>query len=396
MAKDGYLVFDSDTHVGPNMDVLSPYLSDKEKEALSAFDAYKRGNRYMIGERKYDRRLGDAEPKKADPTAYMSGLFTGARKDERKRPTPIDGDPALRLADMDFEGVDVNLMLPSGWFGVWTTPEVSVETEMAMFRAYHRWQKDYCSGLEDRLTGVILCSGRDVEAGLAEMKRAAQEEWPLGIFVYAPYGMPLDHPDLEPYYAAAQEYDLAVALHTFTVMPPYAPGGLDTWENLWLQRSAAHPWCGMRNMASIIGAGILDRYPNLHLGLLEAGHGWLPSWVRRLDEHAHSVAGALPALQHSPTEYVTSGRYFQSIEMGEGQDVTEAVMNILGDDILMYASDYPHGESWFPISVETVMAWTLSEERKRKLFWDNAVKFYKRYKASDKILAGASTTAGSR
>ena len=59
-------------------------------------------------------------------------------------------------------------------------------------------------------------------------------------------------------------------LHTFTVMPPYAPGGLDTWENLWLQRSAAHPWCGMRNMASLIGAGVLDRYPNLHLGVLEA------------------------------------------------------------------------------------------------------------------------------
>ena len=204
MAKDGYLVFDSDTHVGPNMDVLDPYLSARDKEVIAGLEAYRRGNRYMIGERKYDRRLGDAEPKKADPTAYMSGLFTGARKDEKRRPTPIDGDRALRLADMDYEGVDVNLMLPSGWFGVWTTPEISVETEMAMFRAYHRWQKDYCAGMEDRLTGVILCSGRDIEAGLAEMKRAAQEEWPLGIFVYAPYGMPLDHPDLEPYYAARQ------------------------------------------------------------------------------------------------------------------------------------------------------------------------------------------------
>jgi predicted TIM-barrel fold metal-dependent hydrolase len=71
-------------------------------------------------------------------------------------------------------------------------------------------------------------------------------------------------------------------------------------------------------------------------------------------------------------------------------------MNILGDDILMYASDYPHGESWFPISVDTVMAWTLSEERKRKLFWDNAVKYYKRYKPSDAVLAGASTTTASR
>ena len=80
--------------------------------------------------------------------------------------------------------------------------------------------------------------------------------------VYAPYGMPIDLPSLEPIWAAAQELDLSVVLHTFTVMPPYAPGGLDTWDNLWLQRSAAHPWCGMRNMAALIGSGLLDRYPN--------------------------------------------------------------------------------------------------------------------------------------
>ena len=82
--------------------------------------------------------------------------------------------------------------------------------------------------------------------------------------------------------------------------------------------------------------------------------------------------------------------------MGEGQDVTESVMEILGDDILMYASDYPHGESWFPISLETVMAWDMPEERKRKLFWDNAAKFYKRYKPSGKILARSAQAAASR
>jgi predicted TIM-barrel fold metal-dependent hydrolase len=48
--------------------------------------------------------------------------------------------------------------------------------------------------------------------------------------------------------------------------------------------------------------------------------------------------------------------------------------------VLMYASDYPHGESWFPKSVETVLGWDLPEPVKRKLFWDNAVKFYARYR----------------
>ena len=196
--------------------------------------------------------------------------------------------------------------------------------------------------------------------------------------VYAPVGVPLDNPELEPFYAAAVEFDLAVVLHTFTVMPPYAPGGEDTWDNLWLQRSAAHPWCGMRNMAALIGSGVMDRHPTLRIGTLEAGHGWLPFWIKRLDEHAETIKAALPALRHRPSDYVTSGRYFQSIEIPEGAQLTNAVADIVGDDVLMYASDYPHGESHFPQSTRLVLGWDMPESRRRKLLWANARKLYAR------------------
>ena len=73
-----------------------------------------------------------------------------------------------------------------------------------------------------------------------------------------------------------------------------------------------------------------------------------------------------------------SGRYFQSIEIPEGAKLTNAVCDLVGEDLLMYASDYPHGESHFPKSVETVMGWAMPEARKRKLFWDNAVRLYAR------------------
>jgi predicted TIM-barrel fold metal-dependent hydrolase len=44
----------------------------------------------------------------------------------------------------------------------------------------------------------------------------------------------------------------------------------------------------------------------------------------------------------------------------------------------MYASDYPHGESHFPETVKLAMAWEMSEGRRRKLMWDNAVRLYAR------------------
>ena len=295
MARDGYRIFDSDTHVGPDARILSGYLSAAEKDRLAGWAEYESRDRYgrvtyTRGQRRYRRRLGKAEPDGAS-VGYMAG-FTGVRR--TRDPSPdVDSNPAARIADMDFEGVDVNLTLPSGWFGTWSAGD-DIALEMAMYRAYHRWMEDYCGAYPNRLGGVILAGARDIDGCLAEIKRWGNSRWAWGMMVYAPAGMPLDHPVLEPFYAEAAALDLAVVLHTFTVMPPYAPGGQDTWDNLWLQRSAAHPWCGMRNMAALIGSGVMDRYPTLRIGTLEAGHGWLPFWMTRLDEHAETIKAALP------------------------------------------------------------------------------------------------------
>jgi predicted TIM-barrel fold metal-dependent hydrolase len=378
MAKDGFRIFDSDTHVGPYMDVLEKYLSAGDKARLPAWDAYKAKSKgfpvYTKGQRRYLRKLGTAQAE-PDKGGYMAG-FTGAKR-EREPAERGDHEPARRIEDMDYEGVDENLTLPSGWFGTWTSGD-DVALESAMYRAYHAWMNDYCGAYPGRLGGIILVGTRDVASGLAEMKRWGKSRWAWAVMVYAPYGVPLDHPSLEPVWAAAQELDLAVVLHTFTVMPPYAPGGLDTWDNLWLQRSAAHPWCGMRNMAALIGCGVMDRYPSLRIGTLEAGHGWLPFWMKRIDEHAETIKAAIAPLKMTPTEYVTGGRYFQSIEIPEGEKLTNAVIDIVGEHVLMYASDYPHGESHFPKSVEKVLAWNMPRARKQKLFWDNAVRLYAR------------------
>ncbi len=379
MAKDGYKIFDSDTHVGPLMNVLDQFMTDAERKKLDGWSEFKVTNNkgditYNRGQRRYRRKLGTASAE-ATPGGYMAG-FTGVAKKREVSPL-VDVDAAERIKDMDFEGVDVNLTLPSGWWGTWTSTE-DVALEAGMFRAYHRWMEAYCGQFPDRLGGVICASGRDIKSAVEEIKRWGKSRWAWGVLPYAPYGMPLDHPDFEPVYAAAAEHDLAITLHTFTVMPPYAPGGTDNWENLFLQRSASHPWCGMRNMASLIGSGLMDRYPELRIGTLEAGHGWLPFWMARLDEHARTIRSEIPDLKMMPSEYVLSGRYFQSIEIPEGLKLTNAVTDLVGEDVLMYASDYPHGESHFPESVDKVLEWDMPRVRKNKLFWDNALKLYAR------------------
>ena len=385
MAKNGYKIFDADTHVGAPMEVLDKYLTAAERSKLPAWEKYKytttkegflkNSTTYMKGARSYRRRLGAAKIDEDKFKGYFAGMTGG--NPERKPSSRGDHDPAVRIGEMDLEGIDVNLMLPSGWFGSFLDSD-DVALEMGMYRAYHRWMNDFCSASPDRLGGVLLISARDIPGSLEEIRLWSTSRWAWAIMPYAPYGMPLDHPDLEPIWAAAQESDLAITLHTFTMMPPYSPGGLDNWENVFLQRSAAHPWCGMRNMAALIGSGVMERYPKLRIGTLEAGHGWLPFWLSRIDSHAEMCKSAIGDLKHKPSEYALSGRYFQSIEIHEGAMMTNLVSDVIGDHVLMFGSDYPHHESIFPKSVQTVISWDMPETRKRKLFWDNPIKFYAR------------------
>lgn len=122
MARDGYQIFDADTHVGPDTDILARYLTASETSKLADWETYRNVNQrtgqvtYNRGVRAYRRRLGTAAADASVATSgYMAG-FTGAHKG--KDPSPrVDADPAARIQDMDEEGVDVNLTLPSGWFG---------------------------------------------------------------------------------------------------------------------------------------------------------------------------------------------------------------------------------------------------------------------------------------
>lgn len=137
----------------------------------------------------------------------------------------------------------------------------------------------------------------------------------------------------------------------------------------------------MRAVGAITGSGMLDRFPELRIGVLETGHGWLASWVFHLDEVAKVTSYAIAPIKQKPSEYVRGPQYFQSIEIHEGEDTVKSIVDLLGPDTLMFGTDYPHSECWFPKSVETVLGWTsIPDEVKRKLFWDNGVSLYRRCK----------------
>ena len=375
MTAAGYRIFDADAHVYEPPALISQYIDPSYRETLANY--IKPGQLVYTTDRvPFRRRLGSFEE-----VGQNTNMLLNIKPRWRAKPDEnCSKDPHARIADMDKEGIDVGFILPTG-AGTFCAAE-DVGLERAVFDAYHAFMTDYCAPYPDRLKGALLVSGRDVEHSVQQIRKYSSVGWPVAIFPCVPSGQPIDTPDLDPLWAAAAEYGFAVALHTFSATAPYAPGVKDGsfFGNNWLARSATHPWCGMRNMAALLGSGILDRHPTLTIATLEAGHGWLPYWLSRLDEHSDEfMAYALPEGARKVSEYVNEGRYFQAIELHEGPAMTKYVMDTVRADMLMFSTDYPHGESRFPEAVETFLGWDLlSDVDKRKLLWDNAMRCFPR------------------
>lgn len=381
--KNGLHVYDSDTHVNPAAEILEQYVDAGFRDRLPELARYRVHSRkpadgttpkhvYRFNDKVYRRVLGQAEP---HPTFTGSAREASWRGSRLPRAGVQDDGAHNRIKDMDDEGAHRHFLIPSTWTGVISLNDPGLS--MGLVRAYHRYMADFCAVHPERLKGLIVAPGSTVEEAVEEIRKWGNSKWAVAVMPLLSEDMPVDHPRLEPIWRAAEEHDLAVIHHSTTWNPPYFPGHQDLYDNIFLGRMVSHPWGGMRFLSAFIGAGIMDRYPSLRMGILECGFGWLPYWSRRMDEQAKYV-GAMAPLKLSCGEYITGGRFFCSIEMHEGEDLFNFVTSYIGDDVLMYASDYPHSECHFPDSVTNVKGWSsLQPQTRQKLMWDNASRFYK-------------------
>lgn len=385
--REGYRVVDTDSHVTPSLEVLHKYASDAAKARWSDLDPYLRTmnsppgrghpthswTTIKVNAIPYDRIAGQ-KGEKEEGAAGAAGPLEG-RVENIATQTPTErvqhDNPDGRIKDMDVEGVDTDIMFPGTWASASSALDPGITT--ALYGAYHTYMEDYCSGYLDRLKGLMLVPGGDIDWAVAELKAHGEEEWVSCVWPVLPEGMPVDDPDLEPIWEVMNDLELPIIHHSFFYEPPYFPGYRDIWENSAIARTAAHPWGAQRLLAYVICGGILDRHPKINIGFSETGHGWLPNWLLRLDSQVHYVKGAVPPLKQLPTEYAQDGRILCAIEAHEGEKMTAAVMDILGDKCVSFASDYPHPESSWPDSVDHVLGWKgLGDARMRALMSENA------------------------
>jgi uncharacterized protein len=126
-------------------------------------------------------------------------------------------------------------------------------------------------------------------------------------------------------------------------------------------------------MSALIGGGVFDLFPALRVGIFETSAGWVPWLVERLDGSYRPNSGLTPNLKRSPSEVVAEGRLYHAVETDERY--MKQCIEALGDDMWLFATDYPHVGSPWPDGVEQILERAdLSDASKAKILGENALR----------------------
>jgi len=284
-------------------------------------------------------------------------------------------DPAARLEDMDLEGIDVAVLYPPG-----SGEEFALrdgDFSIALCRTLNDARAEFASHAPERFKLVAKLPMIEPAAAADELERCVTEHGFVGL-VCAQHVLDknLDHPSFDVVWQTAERLDVAVCVHGGGQAPGQVPFVIERLDSILTVHAFTHPVGAMLALTSFTVGGILHRFPSLRVGFMEAGTGWLPFWLERLDEHWEHVPGQAPLIDRAPSEYFLAGNGFVSCEPDER--MVAYVTRELGPDIVCYASDYCHWDCAFPDTVTIVRDRTdLSDEEKTAVLAGNAARLYR-------------------
>jgi predicted TIM-barrel fold metal-dependent hydrolase len=279
-------------------------------------------------------------------------------------------DPKVRLQVLNDEGIDAAVLYPSVglMFGLLEHPDIAA----ALCGAYNDWLARYCATDPKRLIGVALLPQQDPRLAAAELERAVTGHGFVG-GVMRPNrigGRTADHPDFDVLWAKAQQLDVPVSFHE-----AYLSGmdtvGLDRMSSYAGCHIVSHVFEQMTAMVNVTLAGLFQRFPGLRVGFLEAGCGWAPTWVDRIEEHYELAPGDYRGGDPSGTINTRSWLTFEIEEPGVASTLEQGWA-----DNVMFASDYPHHDAVFPGAVKSVEERGFGDVLEPKVLADNALGFY--------------------
>jgi predicted TIM-barrel fold metal-dependent hydrolase len=303
---------------------------------------------------------------------FVAALMRGMQRFERARGAQFNADS--RLQDMDAEGVDVQIIYPTVGGQLLGREFRDPALLAACCRAYNDWSAAYCQAAPERLRWAAMLPVQDVELALAEARRTAAAG--AVSFYVRPNpvrGRNLYHRDYFPLWSEIERLDKPICLHDSG--SPHLPSYGERMDTHTTGHIIAHPFEAMVAMMSLIWYGVAEHFPRLTVVHVEADAGWLPYWLQRMEQHWDFSGNAEhPDLKLRPTEYFRRNFFVAC----RGDEMTlRSVVDLVGDDNVLFNTDYPHPDGTFPWGMQKLHAQPIPETSKRKILWDNAARAFR-------------------
>ena len=376
--KNGFQILDSDIHVVEPPDLYERYLEERFKPQAPTFISsptrpYR--NNWLIsipGQEQKVPQLVVRERYRRTRMEKVAPHLNDAMEDNY--------GPGSMLRGMDVEGVDVAVLFRTWAQGHVSLDDLEPEYAVAVCRAFNNWLADFCEAAPERLKGVALISLHSVDLAIQEARRAVSELGMLGVTLEPNplNGRYFTDPECDPLWNEAVELDVPVCFHDTNVghNRTHHANFLRTHPNPGvLGNTFAFPLSLMETIGSLCLGGVLERFPRLRVAFLEGNFSWVPWLLWRLDEQWEMYgAGEDVQLSKKPSEYFLA-QCVVSVEAGES--VAKHAFDAIGDDNVVFSTDFPHFDSAFPHAVDNFLALPdISEETKRKTLWDNCARLY--------------------
>jgi predicted TIM-barrel fold metal-dependent hydrolase len=339
---NGRVIHDADSHIMETREWLEPFL-----EAQADLRPLYGRERNRIDDilDKAKARKGDAAATAAaldNPIAGPKGWIAAGAFDAEERARVLDGF-----------GFSRQLVFATSSL----RPALSAKTEDGLYagaRAHNRAMGAFC-GADPRLIGVAYVP-LDNPARAIEETEAALAAGNGAIWVSAgPAGeRSPGHPDYDPIWARLQAAGVPFVLHigpgTKTQPKPFHNNGRERapdlhggGENLRFADYVMLAYAPQIFLTAMVYDGVFERFPDLKGGVIEAGAGWAPEFLRELDLAYKSFGRTDPylkAMAMKPSEQIRRAVKFTPFP---GEDVGRMIRDG-GADLFMFSSDYPHPE----------------------------------------------------
>lgn len=301
---------------------------------------------------------------------------------EEVRPGCYQGEH--RLADMDIDGIQAELIFPPQRTVGHFLGHPDDETVRAGIEAINNFVRDqFCAPDPSRLIPLAQIPSTGIDDAVDTLRKAKARGFRGVILSSWPAGGDSVGDDDEQFWAAAVDEDMPIAIHIF----------MTSRQARIAQQEAAnraggtHLYGGPRGRASaravgglagvfssvpgtitqFIFTGVFERHPALRVALIETGVGWIPHLLEQMDDRywRNRSWGELPITQ--PPSYYWRNNMAASFVT---DPVGVRLRHEVGVENMMWSSDYPHHVTDWPYSrrvIDQTMAGVPTDEREKIL-----------------------------